>query len=202
MSQLLMGDVQAPGKRWPAGAHTVRPATQERDRETGQARGVVIWMQAAGVRSPPSLHRPALLPEGERAHGCSVRRSCRQVQDTAVFPKGCFEEPWLQEVILEKASVRRTREKPPGTGEAPEGAGQEVQASLWTGSERLGLQMASDLGAEMMLTESLHSPPQELHPAPPEHGPQHREQKALRLLALVGVSMSEGVLPQEAGGED
>ena len=86
-----------------------------------------------------------------------------------MFPKGCFEEPWLQEVILERASVRRTREKPLGAGGALEGAGQEVQASLWTGSEQLGLQMAScvsDLGAEMMQTQRLHSPPRSCTHAP------------------------------------
>lgn len=113
-----------------------------------------------------------------------------------MFPKGCFEEPWLQEGILERVSVTRTREKPPGTGEALEGVGQEVQASLWTGSEWLGLQVASDLGAEMMLTQ------RRAVPRAPRHRPQHREQKALQLLAPVGVSMSEGILLQEAGGAD
>lgn len=100
-----------------------------------------------------------------------------------MFPKGCFEEPWLQEVILERASVRRTREKPPGTGEAVEGAGQEVQASLWTASERLGLQMASDLGAEVMLTQRLHSLPRNCTRRPQNTGRRTENKRLFRARA-------------------
>lgn len=43
---------------------------------------------------------------------------CGQVQSLVVFPKGCSEGPWLQEVTSESMSVGGSREKPPGAGGA------------------------------------------------------------------------------------
>ena len=46
-----------------------------KERERGQAPGVVIWIQGTRAPSLPSPHRPALLLDTERAHRLSVR--CR-----------------------------------------------------------------------------------------------------------------------------
>ena len=104
---------------------------------------------------------------------------CGQVQGMVVFPKGCSEGPWLQEVTLESMSVGGSREKLPGAGGALGGQGRGVQVSLWTRSEPLHLlSCASNFGVNDVDTEAV-SPPPGLHPGPRKSAAVPRTQKPL-----------------------
>ena len=105
---------------------------------------------------------------------------CGQVQGLAVFPKGCSEGPWLQEVTLETCQWEepgRSHQELEETWEGRAG-GPSIPVDKVRATASHMVSCVSNFGADDVDTEAM-SPPPGLHPGPRKPAAVRRTQKPL-----------------------